>query len=61
MIRKERHPSERPIHKNERKMLGFPRRAYDEPLSPGLRYERNRIEAIGFVTNKLIDHSSGDE
>lgn len=42
------HPSGRPIRKQNIRALGFNRRPYDEPLTPGLRREE-KTNAIGFT------------
>lgn len=41
------HPSGRPIRKDGRRALGFTRRPFDEPLTPGLR-KSAPANAIGF-------------
>ncbi len=48
MTERNRHPGGRPIHRPERKMLGFTRRPFDEPLTPGLR-RHAPASAIGFT------------
>jgi hypothetical protein len=48
--RRPQHPSGRPIREPIVKRLGFTRRPFDEPLSPGLQRHRN-ISAIGFTAN----------
>jgi hypothetical protein len=50
MERKVRHPSERPIRRESERKLGYTRRPFDEPLTPGLRRESN-TNAIGFLAN----------
>lgn len=51
MDRKIRHPSERPIRKDDReRRLGFTRRPFDEPLTPGLRRDV-MTNAIGFTAH----------
>lgn len=43
------HPSGRPIRRIDKRMLGFTRRPFDEPLSPGLRKVHQTANAIGFT------------
>lgn len=48
------HPSGRPIRKQDKRMLGFNRRPYDEPLTPGLR-KQEPANAIGFTAKITAD------
>jgi hypothetical protein len=50
MERKERHPSERPVRRDDVRRLGFTRRPHEEPLSPGLR-RQSSTQAIGFMAS----------
>jgi hypothetical protein len=51
--RRPQHPSGRPIRHRSVKSLGFIRRPYDEPLTPGMQ-RRQAASAIGF-TARLTD------
>lgn len=48
MPERPQHPSGRPIRRNQVKGLGFTRRPFDGPLSPGLQKERQTY-AVGFT------------
>lgn len=51
-----RHPSGRPLRKQQRGVVSRPRFVETEPLTPGLRKEEG-VEAIGFT----VDLLSGDD
>ena len=54
MERKPRHPSERPVHNDQIRSLGFYRRVPEEPLTPGLR-RAQFTTAIGFTARLSND------
>jgi hypothetical protein len=54
-----RDPQGRPIRRDSIRKLGFDRRPYDEPLSPGLRRKEN-ANPIGF-TAQIVSDDWNDE
>lgn len=55
MKRKERRPSEQPIHRDDYRRLPIARLISNEPLTPGLRRDRQKTEVIGFTANLSRD------
>ena len=55
-----KHPSGRPIRRQDIRKTNYPRVPYNEPLVPGLR-KYNLIEAIGFTSNLLENDRQDDD
>jgi hypothetical protein len=49
-MQRPRHPSGRPFRDRRIKELGFTRRPFDEPLTPGLQRRRQTF-AVGFTAD----------